>query len=60
MNVSDMKYLSKFAMDPALEYEHDDLYGFEFTFDGQADSLDNENLLESDDLLEDDEFLFEN
>ncbi len=59
MNVSDREYFSRFAMDPALENGHDDLYGFEFSFDSQADSLDNENLIESEVMLDDD-FLFEN
>jgi hypothetical protein len=63
MNDSDRKYLSRFSLDPDIEYGREDLCGFDFSLyascKNDLDPFDNENL-DSEDLIMEDDFLFEN
>ncbi|MBW2430532.1 MAG: hypothetical protein PVG52_10880 [Desulfobacterales bacterium] len=60
---SDRKYLSRFALDPDMEYGSEDLYGSDFSlyesYDDDLDPIDSQDLEPEDPNLEDD-FLFEN
>ena len=60
MNDSDRRYLSWFALDPAMEYKWEDLYGFDFSYPDEIDQFDDENISDSEDLILEDDFLFEN
>ena len=57
---SDREYLSRFTLDPALEPSFEDLYGFDFFNADETDSLDDENISDSENLSLEDDFLFEN
>jgi hypothetical protein len=61
MNDSDRRYLSRFALDPTMEYRWEDLYGFDFScpYD-EMDPFDDENILNAEDTIPKDDFLFEN
>lgn len=60
---SDKKYLSRFALDPDIEYGSEDSYGTDFSdygkFDNDLDPLDCENL-DNENLILEDDFPFEN
>ena len=60
---SDRKYLSRFALDPDMEYGSEDLCGFDFSRYGFCDDtpepFDGKNL-DTEDLILEDDFLFEN
>jgi len=60
MDDSDKKYLSRFALDPAIEYGCEDQYGFDFSYDDEMDPFDDENILDAEDAIPEDDFLFEN
>jgi hypothetical protein len=60
MNDSDRKYLSRFSLDPVIEYSFEDLYGSDFSYDEEINPFDDENVPDSEDLILDDDFLFEN
>jgi hypothetical protein len=57
---SDRKYLSRFSLDPAIEFGFEDLYGSDFSYDDEIDPVDDENISDSEDLILEDDFLFEN
>lgn len=58
---SDKKYLSRFALDPDMEYGSEDLYGTDFSrygfYDDDAEPIDAKNLDTENLILEDDCFL---
>jgi hypothetical protein len=60
---SDRQYLSRFELDPDIEFRWEDLYGFdvsyEFTYDDEMDTIDDENMLDAEDTIPEDDFLFE-
>jgi hypothetical protein len=58
MNDSDREYLSRFSLDPALEYSGD-LDGSNLSYD-ESEPFDDENILDSEDWIMEDDFLFEN
>lgn len=62
MNASDRQYLSRFALDPAIEYDGEDLDGFDFSYssDAELDPFDDENIQDAEDTIPEDDFLFEN
>jgi hypothetical protein len=57
---SDRKYLSRFSLDPAIEYGCEDLSGSDFSYDDEMDPFDDENILDAQDSIPEDDFLFEN
>lgn len=62
MNASDRRYLSKFALDPAIEYRWEDLYELDF-YDPEAeemDPIDDENDMDADDPIPDADIHFKN
>ena len=58
MNDSDRKYLSRFSLDPDIEYDSEDLYGIDFSLyvpdDDDLDPIFSEDLNPEDPNLEDD------
>lgn len=64
MNTSDLQYLSRFALDPEIEYGGEDPYGvdisYDFYNDDEAESFDDDTFLASEDEPPEDDFLFEN
>ena len=62
MNDSDRKYLSKFSLDPDIEYGSEDIYGIDFSLyvsdDGDLDPIFSGDLDPEDPNIEDD-FFFE-
>jgi len=58
---SDKKYLSRFALDPSIEYGCEDLNGADFPYpcDEEADLFDDENILDLEDSILDDDVLAE-
>ena len=60
MSDYDRKYLSRFALDPATEYDLDDLYGSDNYSDEEMGLFDVENILNAKDSILEDDFLFEN
>ena len=62
LNDSDRKYLSKFSLDPDIEYGSEDIYGIDFSFyvsdDDDLDPIFSEDLDPEDPNIEDD-FFFE-
>ena len=63
MNDSDRKYLSRFSLDPDIEYGSEDLYGIDFSpyvsCDDDLDLFDDENS-DSEDSIREDDLLFGN
>jgi hypothetical protein len=59
MNSSDRQYLSRFALDPVMEYRWEDLYEFDFYCleDEEIDPINDENILDAEDTNPDDEIL---
>ena len=59
MNSSDRQYLSRFALDPVMEYRWEDLYEFDFYCleDEEVDSFDDENVLDDEEPNPEDEIL---
>jgi hypothetical protein len=60
MNASDRKYLSRFVLDPAIEYGLDDLDESDLSYDDEMDLFDVKNKLNAKDSILEDDFLFEN
>ncbi|MGD8880491.1 MAG: hypothetical protein PVI82_01290 [Desulfobacterales bacterium] len=62
MNDSDRRYLSRFALDPTMEYRWKDLYGFDFScpYDDEMDPFNDRNILDAEDTIPEDDFLFKN
>ena len=60
MNASDRQYLARFALDPAMEYRWEDLYGFDFPYSyyDEMDPFDDENILDAKDTIPENDFLF--
>ena len=58
MNNSDREYLSRFSLDPAIEYSFEDLYGSCFS-DDEIDPFDDETISDAEDSIPEDDFLFE-
>ena len=60
MYESDREYLSKFSLDPEIEYSFEELYGFDFSYDEEEmNPLDDENISDAEDSSLDDDFFFE-
>ncbi len=59
MDDSDREYLSKFALDPAIEYGGEDLSATDFAYDEALDPYDDKKSLDAEDLILEDDFLFE-
>ena len=59
MNDSDRRYLSRFALDPTMEYRWEDLYGFDFScpYEDETNPFDDENIPDAEDTIPDDEIL---
>ena len=61
---SDRQYLSRFELDPDIEFRWEDLYGFdvsyEFTYDDEMDTFDDVNIRDAEDTIPRDDFLFKN
>jgi len=61
---SDREYLSRFALDPSIEYGGEDLFVFDFSDDlsrdDEIESFDDENILDTEDDPPEDDFPFEN
>lgn len=62
MHEPDREYLSMFTLDPATEYDWEDLNGFDFSYsyDDETDPFDDRNIADGEDSILDDDFLFEN
>ena len=60
MNYSDKEFLSRFSLDPAIEYSFEDLYGRDFSYEEEINPFDDENISDSEDLILEDGFLFDN
>ena len=62
MNASDRQYLSRFALDPVMEYRWEDLYGFDFYYstDDEMNPFDDESIPDTEDTIPEDDFLFKN
>jgi hypothetical protein len=60
MNASDRQYLARFALDPATEYDLEDLFGSDLSYDGEMDLFDVQNKLNAKDSILEDDILFEN
>lgn len=62
MNDSDRRYLSRFVLDPTMEYRWEDLYEFDFCYseDDELDPFDDESNMDADDPIPDDKNLFRN
>ena len=60
MNDSDKEFLSRFSLDPLIEYNFEDLYGSDFSYEEVINPFDDENILDSEDLILKDDFLFDN
>ena len=60
MNESDREFLSRFSLDPVIEYSFEDLYGSYFSDDDEIDPFDDKKISDSKDLIPEDDFLFEN
>jgi len=59
MNASDRQYLARFALDPAMEYKWEDLYGFDFSCPyEEMDPYEDENILDTEDTIPGNGFLF--
>ena len=58
MNDSDREYLSRFSLDPAIEYSFEDLYASYFS-DDELDPFDDETISDAEDSIPEDDFLFE-
>jgi hypothetical protein len=59
MYESDSQYFSRFELDPPLDNDWEDPYGFDFS-DDEVDPFDDEKILDDEDLNLEDDFLFEN
>lgn len=59
MNASDRQYLSRFEVDPELDYQWEDLYESDFhcSPDDETDLFDRENILDPEDPDPDEEIL---
>lgn len=60
---SDRHYLSRFELDPNIEFQWEDLYGSDISDefdDDEMDTYDHENILDAEDTIPEDDFLFEN
>ena len=63
MNDSDRQYLSRFELDPDIEYQWEDIYGSDIPYkfnDDEMDLFDVENKPNAKDSILEDDFLFEN
>ena len=60
MNASDRQYLSRFALDPAMEFKWEDLYDFDFYCreDEEVGPLNDESIPDAEDPIPDDDILF--
>lgn len=57
MNKSDREYLSRFSLDRDMEYDFEELYGFDFPFDDEMD-LFTDRAADSEEMLPEDEYPF--
>ncbi|MDH3723058.1 MAG: hypothetical protein OET21_04035 [Desulfobacterales bacterium] len=60
MNDSDKEFLSRFSLDPLIEYSFEDIDGSDLSYYDEIKPLDDENILGSEDLIVEDDFLFDN
>ena len=57
---SDREYLSRFALNPEIEYSWEDPFGSDFSYDDEMDPFDDESIPDAKYLILGDDFLFEN